>query len=161
MDTTAIATAVTGCLAPALPYLIKAGEKGAETLGEKLGSGVWEKAKALWQMLSPVAETHPSVATAAREMAEMPDDADAQAALRFQLKKLLTADEQLAAALMQLLESAEPPTSYRAEVHGKGAAAQGPGAVAAGKGGVATGGDVHGGVRIGGTEIIGTAVKQE
>jgi ATP-binding protein involved in chromosome partitioning len=83
-----------------------------------------------------VVETNPSVAAAAREMAETPDDSDAQAALRFQLKKLLAADDQLAAALMQLLEASEQPTSYQAEVHGEGAAALGPGAVAAGKGGV-------------------------
>ncbi len=106
MDISEIAAAVTGCLAPALPYLVKAGEKGAETIGERLGSGTWETAKALWRLLNPIIEANPVVAAAARDMAEEPDDTDAQAALRFQLKKLLAADEQLAAALQQLVEGA-------------------------------------------------------
>ena len=111
MDISEIAATVTGCLAPALPYLVKAGEKGAETIGEKLGSGTWETAKALWRLLNPIIEANPVVAAAARDMADEPDDTDAQAALRFQLKKLLAADEQLAAALQQLVEDAGQSTS--------------------------------------------------
>jgi hypothetical protein len=156
MDIPTLAATATSFLVPALPYLVKAGEKGSEAIGEKLGAGVWETAKAIWQRLSE----NPLVKPAAEEVANAPDDQDAQAALRYQLKKLLAADESLAAALAQLLEVGQP-ASYQAVVHGEGAIAQGPGAVAAGKGGVAAGGDVHGGVRIGGTEIIGTQVKGE
>lgn len=155
MDIPAIATAVTSCLAPALPYLLKAGEKGIETIGCKMGAGMWETAKAIWQRLS----LNPAVESAAREVASVPEDQDAQAAFRHQLKKLLAADEQLASALARLLEEGGKAASPYAEVHGEGAVAQGPGAVAAGKGGVAVGGDVHGGVRIGGMETTGTAVK--
>jgi hypothetical protein len=147
MDISALAAAATSCLTPALPFLMKAGEKGIETIGGKMGVGVWETAKALWQRLSSI----PSVELAAREVASTPEDEDAQAALRYQLKKVLAADEQLASALAQLLEESGKSARYHAEVHGEGAVAQGPGAVAAGKGGVAVGGDLHGEVRIGGT----------
>lgn len=156
MDISALAAAATSCLTPALPFLMKAGEKGIETIGGKMGAGVWETARAIWQRLSST----PSVELAAREVASTPEDEDAQAALRYQLKKVLAADEQLASALAQLLEESGKSARYRAEVHGEGAVAQGPGAVAAGKGGVAVGGDLHGGARIGGTEIIGTVVKR-
>jgi hypothetical protein len=156
MDISALAAAATSCLTPALPYLMKAGEKGVEMIGGKMGVGAWETAKAIWQRLS----SSPSVELAAREVASAPADQDAQAALRYQLKKMLAADEQLASALAQLLEESGKSGVYRAEVHGEGAVAQGPGAAAAGKGGVAVGGDVHGGVRVGGTEIIGTVVKR-
>ncbi|MBS1225880.1 MAG: hypothetical protein H6R24_2558 [Proteobacteria bacterium] len=156
MDISALAAAATSCLTPALPYLIKAGEKGVEMIGGKMGVGVWETAKAIWQRLS----SNPSIELAAREVASAPGDQDAQAALRYQLRKVLAADEQLALALARLLEEGSQSASYHhAEVHGEGAVAQGPGAVAAGKGGVAVGGDVHGDVRIGGTETMGTAVK--
>jgi hypothetical protein len=40
----------------------------------------------------------------------MPDDEDARVALRYQIKKLLAADESLAAALAQLLEAGARPT---------------------------------------------------
>lgn len=111
MDISAIAATVTGCLAPALPYLAKASEQGTETMGEKLGSGTWETAKALWRLLNPIIEANPVMAAAVRDMADEPDDTEAQAALRFQLKKLLAADEQLAAALQQLVEDAGQSTS--------------------------------------------------
>ena len=149
MDIPAIATAVTSCLAPALPYLLKAGEKGIETIGCKMGAGMWETAKAIWQRLS----LSPAIESAAREVVSAPEDQDAQAAFRHQLKKILAADEQLASALARLLKEGDKAASPRAEVYGEGAVAQGSGAVAAGKGGVAVGGDVHGDVRIGGTEI--------
>lgn len=160
MDIPAIATAVTSFLVPALPYLAKAGEKGSEVIGQKLAAGVWETASAIWQRLSPAVQASPPAVAAAQEVASAPDDPDAQAAFRLQLKKILAADESLASALVQLLEAAGP-ASYHAEVHGEGAVAQGSGAVAAGKGGVAVGGDLHGGARIGGTEFIGTQVKRE
>ena len=44
MDITTLAASVTSMLVPALPYLMKAGEKGSEVIGEKLGAGVWEAA---------------------------------------------------------------------------------------------------------------------
>ena len=109
---------------------------------------MWETAKAIWQRLG----SSPSVEAAAQEVAKVPDDEDARVALRYQIKKLLAADESLATALAQLLEAAARPTSAQAVVQGEGAIAQGPGAVAAGKGGIAVGGDVQGGVRIGGKE---------
>ena len=144
MDITTIAATVTSFLTPALPYLMKAGEKGSEIIEEKLGTSVWETANAIWQRLS----SNPLVQSAAQEVAAAPDDQDAQAGLRYQLKKLLAADDSLAAALAQLVEAA----GQSAVVYGEGAIAQGSGAVAAGKGGVAVGGDVQGGVRIGGTD---------
>ncbi len=161
MDIATVAAGVTGALVPALPFLVKAGEKGMEKLGEKIGEGVTETAKALWRKLWPAVKANPPAAAAVEEVIVAPDDADAQAALRLQIKKLLAADQDLLAGLAQVLEAAGHPQHYQAAVYGDGAAAQGPGAVAAGKGGVAVGGDLHGGVRIGGTEFIGTVTKKE
>jgi hypothetical protein len=131
MDISTLAATVTSALTPALPYLMKAGEKGSEVIGEKLGASVWETASAIWQRLS----SNPLVQSAAKEVAAAPDDQDAQAGLRYQLKKLLAADDSLAAALAQLVEAAGQSASYHAEVHGEGAIAQ-AGGVAAGEGGL-------------------------
>lgn len=161
MDIPALAATVTRCLVPALPYLTKAGEKGAEIVGEKLGAGVWERAKALWQKLGPAVEANPPISVAVQDVVATPEDPDAQAALCLQLRKLLMANEHLAAALAQVLETAAPSGHYHAHVQGAGAVAQGPGAVAAGQGGVAAGRDIHGGVRIGGTDFIETALRRK
>lgn len=161
MDIATVAAGVTGALVPALPFLVKAGEKGAEAIGQQLGVGVWETAKALWRKLRPAVEASPTAAAAVQDVVAAPNDEDAQGALRLQLKKLLAVDQDLFAGLEQVLEAAGHPQQYKATVHGEGAVAQGPGAVAAGKGGVAVCGDLHGGVRIGRTEFTGTAIKKE
>ena len=161
MDIATVAAEVTGALVPALPFLVKAGEKGAEVLGQQLGAGVWETAKALWHRLRPAVEASPTATAAVQDVVAAPEDTDAQGALRLQLKKLLAADQGLLAGLAQVLEAAGHPQHYQAANFGDGAVAQGQGAVAAGKGGIAVGGDVHGGVRIGGTEFIGTMIEKE
>lgn len=161
MDIATMAAGVTGALVPALPFLVKAGEKGMETLGEKIGEGVTETARALWRKLRPAVEANPMAAAAIQDVVAASEDADAQGALRLQLKKLLATDQDLFAGLAQVLEAAGHPQHYQATNFGDGAIAQGPGAVAAGKGGVAVGGDLHGGVRLGGTEITGTVIKKD
>lgn len=159
MDIATVAAGVTTALVPALPFLVKAGEKGMETLGEKVGEGISATAQALWRKLWPAVKANPTATAAVEDVAAAPNDADFQAALRAQVKKLLAADQDLLAGLAQALEAAGHP--QQAANFGDGAIAQGPGAVAAGKGGVAVGGDMHGGVRIGGTEFIGTVIKKE
>ncbi|MGB5064508.1 MAG: hypothetical protein WBQ37_12215, partial [Candidatus Competibacter sp.] len=136
MDIPTLAAGVTTALVPALPFLVKAGEKGMETLGEKVGEGISETAQALWRKLWPAVKANPTAAAAIEDVAAAPDDADFQAALRAQIKKLLAADQTLLADLARVLEAAGHPQHYQATVHDDGAVAQGPGAVAAGKGGV-------------------------
>jgi hypothetical protein len=52
------------------------------------------------------AGTRPAVEEAVADLAADPDDADAQAALRVQVKKLLAADEQFAEEIREMLASA-------------------------------------------------------
>lgn len=141
MDIATVAAGVTGALVPALPFLVKAGEKGAEVLGQQLGASAWETAKALWHKLQPAVEASPTATAAVQDVVATPEDTDAQSALRLQLKKLLAADQDLFAGLAQVLEAAGHPQHYQAAVYGDGAAAQGPGAVAAGEKGIAVGGN--------------------
>jgi hypothetical protein len=107
MDITALTHAVTTTLIPVLPYLLKAGEKGAEEAGKKLGGEAWEGVKNLWAKLRPKVEAKPAALEAVHEVATAPDDADAQAALRLQLRKLLTEDQNLASEINQWWENAK------------------------------------------------------
>lgn len=102
MDVTMLVKDLAAFLAPFLPYLLKAGEKAAEEAGKKLGEAAWERAKALWGKLRPKVEAKPAALEAAQDLAAQPNDEDAQAALRRQLKKLLAEDDALAAEVARL-----------------------------------------------------------
>jgi len=96
MDIATLAKDVTLFLTPFLPYLLKAGEKAAEEAGKELGGDAWERAKGLWSRLRPQIEAKPTAQEAVTDAAAAPHDEDAQAALRLQLKKLFTENEELA-----------------------------------------------------------------
>jgi len=145
MDIPLLADALTMFLAPALPYLLGLGGKAAEEAAKKLGEEGLEKAKALWGRLKPKVEaTQPAALETARDVAKKPEDAGAQAALTYQLRKVLETDPDLAREVERLLDDAGALNLYQARLEGSGAIAQGPGAVAAGERGIAVGGDFHG-----------------
>lgn len=106
LDLVTLAKETVTFLAPFLPYLLKAGEGAAEEagkqLGEKAGGGAWDKAKALWAKLHPKTEAKSAVKEAVQEVAAAPDDEDARAALRLQLKKILAEDESMAQEISEM-----------------------------------------------------------
>ena len=107
-----LSTQLVQLLAPFLPYLLKgaklAGQEAAKKLGEKTGEQGFEQVKALWDRLRPKMEARPAALEAAQDAAAHPDDEDALAVLRLQLKKLLAEDEALAQELVRLLTQARP-----------------------------------------------------
>jgi hypothetical protein len=102
MDIAAIAKKVVVFLTPFLPYLVKAGEKTAEGVGDQFGEAAWEKAQALWGKL----RGQEQIEEAAKDAAAMPKDADAQAALRLQLKKAFKENDNLAEEVETLMQNA-------------------------------------------------------
>ena len=75
--------------------------------------------------------------------------------LDFEREQLRQVEERLAAALAAQAGTGEAPAAppeIQVTVPGSGAAAVGEGATAAGAGGVAVGGDVQGGIHVGGEE---------
>ena len=143
-------TALSALLTPALPYLVKGGEKLAEMTAEKLGGVAPELIKRIWERLRGAIDKKPAAKDVVEDLSETPDDEELQVALRGQLRKILEADQGLTEQIAELLDEAKQQMNYHAELHGDGAIAQGEHAVAAGKGGVAVGGNVHGGINIGG-----------
>ena len=123
-------------LAPCLPGLMgagkalgqKAAEKAAEKAGEAAGQKVGEKvgeqsavqAGKIWQRLWPKVEKKAAAKEAAEDVASDPNDADAVAALRQQLKKILAGDAVLAAEVEGLLKEAEAEAGNRMQVQGDG-----------------------------------------
>jgi hypothetical protein len=98
-------------LTPFLPHLL-ALAKGAskqveESAGKALGEGAWGQAKSLWNKLWPKAEAKPAAVEAVEDAVQSPKDEDAQAALRQQLKKLLTEDAELANEIAKLWQQAQ------------------------------------------------------
>jgi hypothetical protein len=77
------------------PYLAKAGEAAAKKVGEDI-----------YQALKERFNSEPAAQEALAELEEAPDDADHQAALHVQLKKLLAEDEAFASDLQRLLQEA-------------------------------------------------------
>ena len=128
MDIGAIASSLTTVLVPLLPYLLKAGETAAEETGKAVAGQSWEWAKSLWTKLQPKVEAKPGALEVAQDAAEAPEDQDAQAAFRQQLKKLLTEDKSLAEEVSRWLEQGK---------------AAGINVSAAGERSVAIGGDVN------------------
>jgi hypothetical protein len=104
MDIGALASSLTTALVPLLPYLLKAGEKAAEETGKAVAGQSWEWAKSLWTKLKPEVEAKPAALEAAQDVAHAPEDEDLQAALRVQLRKLLTEDQSLAEEVSRWLE---------------------------------------------------------
>lgn len=93
-------------LTPYLPYLVKgvklAGQELAKKLGEKAGEQGWKNAQRIWEKLQPRL-TSPAAQEALQDAASAPEDQDALAALRLQLKKALQADPALLRELTALL----------------------------------------------------------
>ena len=104
MDVIVLARSITVFLSPFLPYLIKAGEKAAEDVGSQLGTDAWQKAKALWSKLYPKMADKPAAIEAAQDVVKTPEDEDAVASLRQQIKKILSSDELLATEIDRLMQ---------------------------------------------------------
>jgi hypothetical protein len=114
MDISAIATAVVAAL---VPYLSKAGEE----LAKEAGKSAAERLNSLYESLRKRLQKPSPAAAALDDLAETPQDKDAQAALRLQLRKQMQDDPSLAEALQTHLENIrqdEQTTTFLTQVYG-------------------------------------------
>ena len=93
MDPTIMAATAIGLVAP---YLAKAGEVVSKNFAEDI-----------YKAIKARMEAKPAAREAMHDLKQSPSDADAQAAARQQLKKLLSADQAFAAEIEKLLKEAE------------------------------------------------------
>lgn len=117
--------ALTAFLAPFLPTLVKAGEKVVAKAADAASDEAFKYAKALWERLKPGVEAKPAAQEAADEVAARPDDEDALAALRLQLRKLLEADAQLEGDVAAIWRQAEAANVVQVTASGERSVAVG------------------------------------
>lgn len=87
---------------PALPFLLKVAEKGAEKVGENIGEASWNLATQLWDKLSPKIKTT-EVKDVFMDVATNPADPLSQAALVYNLRKILSENIILARDLEKII----------------------------------------------------------
>lgn len=112
-------------LAPCLPGLMgmgqKAGEASVTAAAKKVGEQSAQQAGKIWHSLWPKVKNKEAARKAAEDVAKDPADEDARVDLRRQLKKILESDEELAAAVTELLETAKTdPQGTWIQVKGDG-----------------------------------------
>lgn len=117
--------ALTAFLAPFLPSLIKAGEKAVEKAADAVSDEAFKYAKALWDKLKPGVEAKPAAKEAAEEVAAHPDDDDALASLRLQLRKLLEQDQGLVDDLARIWQEAQAANVVQVTASGERSVAVG------------------------------------
>ena len=127
--------------------LVKAGEKAAEKVGEKLP----DVAGKMWNAIAARFKDRPAAKEAVKDLVARPEDQDNQAAFRKELRKALESERTFAAEFEQLLDRVQRESGDTIINRGTGAVATRD-SVAAGAGGVAVKGDVHGNITLGGSE---------
>ncbi len=110
LDLLKLATDTATFLAPALPLLYGFTKEAAKGAAGKLGETVIEKADALLTKLKAKFSSRPALEEAVKDVAKLPDDADSQAALRVQLRKLLEAEPDFAGELHQIISTVNTTT---------------------------------------------------
>ncbi len=115
MDIATLTHEITTHLVPYLPALYavtqtgaaEAGKGLAGEIGKAVGGSLSEKVQAVWQKLWFRLASKPAALEAVKDAAAAPHDEDTQAALRVQLKKLLTEDAVFADEISQQWEQAK------------------------------------------------------
>ena len=102
---------VAAFLTPLLPFLVKGGEEAVKEVGKRFGGNVWDRAQTLWTKLRPKVESKPAALEVVQDVANNPSNKNAQAALLYQLEKLLENDSILANELAHLWEEASSTDS--------------------------------------------------
>jgi len=95
-------------ISPALPYLAPAGEEMLKKVGGNLGTAISQNAIKVWTLLnSEIVLKPPALEEALKDVSKNPEDEDAQASLRLQLKKLLESNPELTQKLSEMMASSE------------------------------------------------------
>lgn len=107
LDVTELAKLLVGLLCPALPFLVKVGEKVAEGVSadavKALGKSTWDKAKKVWAKLSPQVQQKGTARQAVAKVLQRPDEVS-QFALISEIRDILEGNPALAQGLLKLMQ---------------------------------------------------------
>lgn len=96
--------ALTALLTSCLPFLIKLGEKSAESAASKIGEQGWEKAKKIWEKLQPKLREKKDFKVAAEQVAAKSDSEARKAVFQEELAILLKENPELAESIFKIME---------------------------------------------------------
>ena len=104
MDAITLTTLIAPFITPFLPFLLKFGEKSAETAGSKFTEEGWNQAKKIWDKLHPKIEAKEDAKVAAEQLAAKPDSKPRQAVFQEELEILLKENPDLVEAIAQIMQ---------------------------------------------------------
>ncbi|GGA00045.1 CHAT domain-containing protein [Okeania sp. KiyG1] len=93
-----------GLLSPCLPFLLKLGEKSAESAANKIGEDTWNKAQKIWEKLQPQVEAKEDAKIAAQQLEAKPESKARKDVFQEELETLLQENPSLAEAIAQILK---------------------------------------------------------
>lgn len=128
MSISQLASDAVANLAPFLPFIHDATSGAAKKLGEKTTEAGLEYASRIWAWLHARSSSVPDMQAAALDVAQNPDEADLQAVLRVQIRKLLESQPKLEQELQAIVDS-KPQQFNSVTASGDGAIAIGGNAV--------------------------------
>ena len=102
---TELAEAIASLVGPYLPVLVARGETLLEEAEIALAPDLRKRAQTVWDRLNPSVSARPSAASAARLVAQSPEDESARAAFRLQIEDILKGDSTLAEEVRELVEA--------------------------------------------------------
>lgn len=107
LDATELAKLLVGLLCPALPFLVKVGEKVAEGISadavKALGKTGWGKAKSVWSKLNPQIQRKETARQAVVKVIQRPDEIS-QFTLISEIRDILESNPELSQELLKLLQ---------------------------------------------------------
>lgn len=102
---------LTALLSPCLPFLMKLGEKAAESASGKIGEDSWNTAKKIWDKLHPKIEAKEDAKIAAEQLAAKPESEARKAVFQEELETLLKENPGLAEAIAKIMQEGTEATS--------------------------------------------------
>jgi hypothetical protein len=114
INSDALAKIVTSFLAPAVPYMLKGRDQAWGEASKKMGADAWDLSKAIWRKLldsfiskSDGEQSKVYLLKTVTDLSNNPSDEDAQAAFRFQLKKIFKDDPELCSEVAKVIDDAK------------------------------------------------------
>jgi hypothetical protein len=107
-------------LAPALPFLLKVGDKAMDGAITKMGEDAWDRSKRIWDKLLPKVEKYAVAKDAVTKVAMEPDNLDRQIVLKMALQDLLKNHPELGQDLANLLRDEKSLPSIAVEINSTG-----------------------------------------
>ncbi|MBD2256783.1 hypothetical protein [Pseudanabaena sp. FACHB-2040] len=107
MDILALAALLNSCM----PFLMKLGEKAAESAGSQIGPDAWETAKKIWGKLHPKLVAKDDARIAAEQVAAKPESEARKAVFQEELETLLKENPDLEEAIARIMQESPLTTA--------------------------------------------------